>query len=383
MPVRQFTDTSAVAISYTRANVKDRAEFDALSAAQREMRYVPYTAENHTVGLDSTKSAAITSSRRSNGSKNTRGTASAGWTSEVGFTQFIRDMLEMSFMDDFKTIGDGVELLIDGSKNQFMVSEERITNNDARNFRLFLGQLVNEMTLTFGDSNMGTLQIATVAANFDHWMNKEKSEDKAFGGAGSKYLEPDAYEQADSANNIKNLFIAKQDGTPVEMTFSQITATLGNNVRTQNAVGHIFAAGLAKGQSDVSFSGTAYYEDDTLLSMHMANEKLRLAMPIETKEGTIVLFAPSLSMSSPGGNSGGQNQDFTASITLTAETGSVKVNGAATSCLIGALWVQKGKDWKQYVDLGIQGLPVTVKSTQDTGSNTGSTTTGGTNQNGG
>lgn len=373
MPVRQFTDTSAVAVAYVRDNAATLEEFKA--NGDHEMRFVPYTAENHTVGLDSTKSTAITSSRRSNGSKNTRGSASAGWTSEMGFTQFIRDMLEMSFMDDFKKVADGVEILLDGEKNQFFVSEERITNNGARNFRLFLGQLVNEMTLTFGDSNMGTLQIASVAANFDHWMNKETTTDATKGGVGSKYLEPDAYEQADAANNIKNLYMAKQDGTEVEMTFSQITATLTNNVRTQNAVGHIFAAGLAKGQADVGFSGTAYYEDDTLLGMHMNNEKLRLALPIETKEGVIVLFAPRLSLSSPGGNSGGQNQDFTSSITLTAETGTVKVNGTDTKCLLGALWVEKGKDWKQYVDLGIASLKA---ASTTTGTGTDSSTTTGT-----
>lgn len=358
MAIREFADSSAVSIAFNRTDAANKTEFEAL--ADKTFRYVPFTEENYTAGLEATESNAITSSRRPKDSKNVRGTASGGWTSEFGVTEFCRQMLEMGLMSHFDKLADGVLFITDSDESQFFTTEQRVKNNGVRNFRRHYGQLVNEMTLTLGDGKLATLQVSTNSANFDSSIDRTPNAADTVGGIGTSYLEPDAYEAADGSNNVKNVYVAKQDGTLVEMVFSQLTIQISNNIRTSNAIGEVWAAGMAKGRVAAKVTGTAFYEDDTLLNLHMANEKLRFVMPMETAEGTIVFILPRLSLASPTGNASGNNQDFTSSITLTAADTKVNAGGKDYPCVIGLLWADKGKDWKQYLKTGIASLDATA-----------------------
>lgn len=360
MPVREFADSSAVSIAFLRTTAADREEFDKLS--DKQFRYVPFTEENYTAGLESTESNAITSSRRPKDSKNVRGTASGGWTSEFGFTEFCRQMLEMGLQANWTPLADGALFITDDDKSQFFITEQRVKNNGVRNFRRHYGQLVNEMTLTLSDGKLATLQLATNSANFDSSMDKTPNAADTVGSMASGFIDPDDYEAADGSNNVTRIYVAKEDGTLVEMVFSQLTIQVSNNIRTSNAISKVWAAGMAKGRVAAKVTGTAYYEDDTLLNLHMANEKLRFVLPIETKEGTVVFALPRLSLASPSGNASGNNQDFTSSITLTGAEGKLNAGGKDYPAVIGALWVPKGKDWKQYIKTGIPTIDGATKS---------------------
>lgn len=354
MAIKEFADGSSVSIAYTRSDAASSAEFEKQPELSRDMTYVPYTEDAHSAGLESVTSNAITDSRRVTNSKNTRGTANAGWTAEMGFAGFIKDMLEMSFMSSFQQVkagnnATGVELLVDGKKSQFFISEKRIANGNTRNFRRTYGNLVNELTITFGDNNVGTIQIATNAANFEHYQNSGTSGSPEEGGMGAMYIKPEPYEMADAANNVRNMFVLNQAGKLVELSFSQATLTLSNNVRAQNAMGHVFAKGMSKGRAEFKVTGTAFYEDDQLLSAHFANQKLQLVLPITTEEGTVVFISPRLSLASPT-NSGGQNQDFTMSISLTAEEGVVTIGGEQHQCLAAVLWAPAGVNWQSVLE---------------------------------
>ena len=231
-------------------------------------------------------------------------------------------------------------------------------NNGKRNFRRHYGQLANEMTLSLSDGKLATLQLSSNSANFDSAMDTTANGTDTTGSMASSFIDPDSYEPADGSNNVKQVYVAKEDGTLVEMVFSQLTVQVSNNIRTSNAIGSVWAAGMAKGRVAAKVTGTAYYEDDTLLNLHMANEKLRFVMPMETAEGTVVFILPRLSLASPSGNASGNNQDFTSSITLTGAESKISAGGKDYPAVIGVLWAEKGKDWKQYLKTGISSVDV-------------------------
>ena len=364
MPVREFADSSAVSIAFLRTTAANREEFDKLT--DKQFRYVPFTEENYTAGLESTESNAITSSRRPKDAKNVRGTANGGWTSEFGVTEFCRQMLEMGLMSGFDKLADGVLFITDNDQSQFFITEQRIKNNGVRNFRRHYGQLVNEMTLTLSDGKLATLQLGTNTANFDSSMDKTANGTDSTGSMASGFIDPDSYEPADGSNNVKQVYVATDSGELVRMVFSQLTIQVSNNIRTSNAIGSVWAAGMAKGRVAAKVTGTVYYEDDSLLNLHMANENMRFVMPMETAEGTVVFILPRLSLSSPSGNASGNNQDFTSSITLTGAESKINAGGKDYPAVIGVLWAEKGKDWKQYLKTGITELDAaSTKATTD------------------
>ena len=148
------------------------------------------------------------------------------------------------------------------------------------------------------------------------------------------------------------------------MVFSQLSIQLSNNVRTSPAIGKVWTAGMAKGRVGVKVTGTVYYENDKLLELHMQNKKLRVVLEMETAEGTVAFILPRLSLSAPTGSSGGNNQDYTSSITLQSSEAPVNVDGKDRLCVISAVWVEKGKSWAKHVKTGSASLDAQLAKAQ-------------------
>ena len=70
MAIKSFADTSAVSLAYGFTDAANTAEVDL-----QELKYIPFTTEGFTMAKEAQVSQAITASRRSKGSKNTKGSA--------------------------------------------------------------------------------------------------------------------------------------------------------------------------------------------------------------------------------------------------------------------------------------------------------------------
>lgn len=343
MPVKSFTDTSAVSLAYAIGDGTTAAEF-----AGQTFNYIPFTTEGFNMAKEAKTSTAITNDRRQSNSKNTKGSASGAVTVEFGATPFIMDMLSLGLMNEWAPV-DELDItkgafITDGDIKMFMAVEKTAKSGPLETDMLFheryYGTMVNDFTLEFGDGELITLALNTISMFADYASAAAGANGQGGSIAPFKKV-PGDYEIADSSNNLKSLVIKDPAGVPLEVVFSDASLQVQNNVREQPGLGHEFAAGVGMGKVAVSLSGEIYFFDQTVLDAHMKNKRLSAEMSLETADGTYTVYLPNLVAQSPSNSAEGENQDYKTSITLTAEKGSVTIGAAGHVCSIAIKFVAK------------------------------------------
>lgn len=334
MAIKQFADTSAVSIGMA---VTDASKVDELPADLELMR-VPFTTESMSQSREAQKSTAITNSRRYKGQKNIKGTAGGGFSSEMGFEPVTLTLLSVALRNEWKTdatVENGMTL-VDGETPRYLYVEkiERGRKGEAKwNYlQRFFGQSVSQFQfeLSPGGFVIGQATLMGVFADTD---SADGSVSRDNGSKGT-YVEPIEYEFIDGSASVKKIVVRDQEGNPLEATFSQLTISINNNTRNQDAVGEQFTAGIADGKVDIQVSGTMYFYDQSLLMTHIDNATLAVEIHLESKDGTFILLLPKLGVGAPGANAQGENQDYTQSVALSAFESKVTVGGEDTDCAI-------------------------------------------------
>jgi hypothetical protein len=325
MAIKTYADTSAVSLAYAFSDAYDREDI-LTEDAPLTMKVVGYTSEGFSMSKESQRSESITDSRRPQGSKNTKGVAEGQLTQEFGVTDVFRDMLQAAMMNTWSADQGGYIELFDGDNKQYMVWERtiRLDSGADKNQKQeqYYGTLVNEATLQIGDGDLMTLDISTMSANASYIETKQEA-GKLGGSVAAQKTIPSSYEIADGSNNIDKIVIRDSNGVEIPMTFSSATLTVNNNARIQDAIGHVFAAGVATGMVEVSVSGEVYYSDASVFDAHMNNTLMSVEFSIETVDGRFEFTIPAVTAESPDANAGGQNQDLMQSVTLNAQQGKV------------------------------------------------------------
>ena len=328
--VKSFNDTSSVALAYAISPMDSKSDF--VGASRVDMKYIPYTTESFAMQKESKTSTAISGTRRTQGSKNTKGSANGGATVEFGATPWVLDLLQLIMLSEWKNIDDATPALgkyiVDGEFKQYMVVEKTVRQGALATDRLdhewYFGTMMNDATLNFGDGELITLACNTMSANADYGF-AVAGVDGLGGSVGKSKVAPTNYEIADSSNNLSQIEIRNDLDELLEVTWSDASLQLQNNVREQSGLGRQFAAGIGIGKVAVTFSGEIYYFDQTILKTHMTNKRVSLKTNISTAEGTFTIICPNLTAQAPTNNAEGENADYKSSMTLVAEAGVVTI----------------------------------------------------------
>ena len=320
MAIKSFADTSAVSLAYAFSDAATGTEIP----SGIPMNLIPFRDEGFTMAKESQSSTAITDSRRVKGSKNTKGTASGSVTLEFGAIQFTLDMLQATLMNTWKSKGAGEKHIWDSNEKQYMVFEKTMRPEAGTTKKQFheryYGTLVNSLNMELGDGELITLAIDTMSA-FADYKEGVQGVNGLGGSLASVKAVPADYEIADSSNNLENFILRDANGNPLELTFASASLAIENNVREQPGLGHVFSAGMGMGKVGVSTSAEVYYFDQTILDVHMNNKRMTGEYTIQTRDGKFEFFFPNMVAQSPESSASGENQDYTTSLTLTAEEG--------------------------------------------------------------
>lgn len=344
MPVvRSFNDTSSVSLAYAIDNHIARSDF---TTTPTPFKLVPFTTESFTMQKEAKQSTAIKGNRRSSGSKNTKGSANGGLTVEFGANQFCLDFLQAAMMNTWTEITPGTpadgKYITDGELKTYLVWEKTarqgLLATDRLDHECFYGTAVNEATVEFGDGELITLALATISA-FADYTNALAGANGLGGSIASAKAAPTDYEIADSSNNLKNIELYDDTDTLMEVTWSDASLQIQNNVREQSGLSHEFAAGIGIGKVAATLSGEIYYFDQAMLRAHMTNKRMKAVLNISTEEGTFKITLPNLMAQTPTSNAEGENEDYKTSLTLTAEEGEVELGGAPKKCVIAIEYV--------------------------------------------
>lgn len=343
--VKSFNDSSSVAVAYAISDKDSKADF--VGASRVAMKLLPFTTEGFAMQKEPKSSTAIRGDRRTQGSKNTKGSANGAVTVEFGATPFILDLLQLIMLGTWKDIDNTDPLLgkfiTDGELKQYAIFEKTVRQGPLATDRLdhewYFGTIMNDATINFGDGELITLACNTMSANADYG-NALAGVDGLGGSAAISKAVPANYEIADSSNNLGNIEIRDEDDNLLEVTWSDASLQLQNNAREQSGLGHQFAAGIGVGKVAATFSGEIYYYDQTILDTHMNNKRVKLKATISTAEGTFTILAPNLMAQAPTNNAESENTDYKSAMTLTAEAGTLDIGtNIAVPCILAITYV--------------------------------------------
>lgn len=341
MPVKSFNDTSAVSLAYALGNGDTAAEF-----AGETFTLLPFTTEGFQMNKEAKSSTAVKGNRRTSGSKNTKGTASGAATFEFGSAPYILDMLTLLMMNEWAQVDAGDPTLgtyiFDSDVKNFMAVEKTVKSGPAETDMLYheryYGVVANDSTLEFSDGELVTLAMNYMAMNADY--DKAAAGADGLGGSiATAKLVPADYEIADSSNNLQNVILRDDQGAELEVVFTGLSLQVQNNAREQTGLGRQFAAGVGIGKVAATLSGDIYFADQTMLESHMNNKRMSAEFTVATEEGTFTFTFPNLMVQSPTNQAEGENQDYTTSLTLSAEEGEVTIGANTFKCVVAIKYV--------------------------------------------
>lgn len=175
-------------------------------------------------------------------------------------------------------------------------------------YQRFLGLVVNSMSLNISAG-------ALISGEFG-LMGK-------FGGrsgsliAGATYAEAPQNRILNAVNNFAELTIGGVSPSP---RIRSLTLSITNNMRAQDEIGNLDAAGMAAGRFEVTGFMQAYFENGSLLQSFLDHEDLSLSFVIGDETGSRYLFTiPTIVLTGdPGGNATANDDDIMQTLNFTA-----------------------------------------------------------------
>lgn len=151
--------------------------------------------------------------------------------------------------------------------------------SDVGQYFLFRGMTVSEMTLNFESGSIlgGSLS----------FMGKDSIQAEATGLPGTPIASED-YEVMNAVTGVGNILEA---GAPLQGTFfSSLSLTINNNLREQNAIGHLGAVSIAAGTLSVTGSAEMYLADGSMYNKFRNNQSTSLSFSAKDPSGNGYVF---------------------------------------------------------------------------------------------
>lgn len=131
---------------------------------------------------------------------------------------------------------------------------------------------------------------------------------------------PTAAPTNDVMNAVSNIGSLREGGTEVTSAYlNEISFTINNNLRGQEAVANLGFVGIGTGRCDVTGSFTAYFEDQTLYNKYLNGTRTSLDIRVADASGNAyVISMPEIEYDSGTVVAEGGNADVMVSLSFTA-----------------------------------------------------------------
>jgi hypothetical protein len=187
-------------------------------------------------------------------------------------------------------------------------------HDDKTQYFGFLGMTPNTLTV-----NAAANSILTGSFDFIG-----KSGSRAGSSIGATYTAAAIEDVMNAVSNVGNILEGSTDGTPVFAAMTgvfvqELSFTLNNNVRGQNAIGTLGNADLGVGNAELTGTLNTYFENGDLYDKYLAGTESALTFKVQDSDGNAYIFTfPRVKFQSDTVNVGGLNSDVMENLTWQA-----------------------------------------------------------------
>ena len=182
---------------------------------------------------------------------------------------------------------------------------EKIFQGTAANYFRYRGCRVGQLDLTFQAS-----EIVTGTINF---LGLDEALDTA--QIPSSTYDPPNGNPVMAAPDVGTITVG---GVTGQMFYTEMSMSLNNNLRAQNALGSIGAVGIGYGRREVTGNITAYFENVDLYEEAVNNTISSISLPVSDGTNTYTFTLPKVKFATRRAVAGGNNQDILAELTYQA-----------------------------------------------------------------
>lgn len=259
---------------------------------------LPFTSESLTEKLTSAQSAAMRDDRQMAGTRLVRGEAGGDVGIETAFGNWMDLLLQAALQsptefgldptqpangagdgtaDDegFDNTGFDWDMITNGKNSRQFAFEKKLTGGDGNDyFSVFRGCQINTLNFDFQSNSLAN---ATVG------VRGLSTEDNGVARTGTEEAY-DLDDQFDTSANAKFEFF-DQDDSPLPVTAQNMSLSIDNQMRGQQAIGSFGDAGVASGRIKVMMSGSFYFYDKSLTNKFKANSGIKVYITLTNSAG--------------------------------------------------------------------------------------------------
>lgn len=205
------------------------------------------------------------------------------------------------------TSGDDDDLA-NGLTKTFFAFEERLEAETGFNYTVFQDCQIGTMTFDVQANSLASFTIGVVGL---------ASSNSTAEIAGATYQQYDLTDQMDT--NTAVLEMKEQNDTAIDATVQNMSLTIDNQMRGQQAVGHFYNAGNASGRFKVTMSAALYFRSMELYNKFIANEGIKIHLKFQDSAGNYYQFIMDyVNVTSYEVAVGGADQDLIANVEFQA-----------------------------------------------------------------
>lgn len=284
-----FGSTSEVSLYYA---VEPSTATEDLAGATMTWHQVPITGESMDAALTSAVSEQITANRSYANSRLVQGEVTGGFNFEAQAGNFFYDMLICVLQANKLLAASGSGNwasgpIQNGSTKHCLSFVKRVRVSATKfDWYIFRGCQVGSLSLNIAPNALITGAVTVMG------VRPQAPIEDAAKPANWTLTDVPVAPLMSGTDSLQD-FDIKVNSTSTGVTMQNLTITLENQLRQQQAVGlgHPFSAGIGSGRFSATYAGQAYYANPAIFASFLADEKLNIAGDLVDGDGDGLSFA--------------------------------------------------------------------------------------------
>lgn len=273
---------------------------------------LPFTSESLSEKLTSAQSAAMRDDRQFAGSRLVRGESSGDvgleMTYGLWFDEILQGVLQAAAPFPAAPISTQSDDLPNEKTKVFFAFQKKLEAESGFQFMRFYDCQIGMLSLDIQSNALATMSMSVIGLNSANDTSEL---------AGASHVLYDLDDQMDT--NSALLEFKELNDTTIDVTAQNLTLTIDNQMRGQQAVGSFYNAGNASGRIKATMSANVYFRNQDLFDRFIANTGIKIALTLSDSAGNYYKFAmDNVKVTSYDVNAGGADQDLMATLEFQA-----------------------------------------------------------------
>lgn len=284
-----FADTSQSQVALAKETAAAVAGVTATA-----LQVIPITSESLKSSQTAIVDDAVTADRQYSDSKVVGGNSGGGLSMNMKWSEFdnlLASLFGSTWADDPTDVVNTTEYLYNGLvKDEYLIEKRlKAVHDDGKTWNHFIrmyNQRIASGTIDIKPKGYVSLGLNFVGKGVDS-AQADANADVNAGKIASvaSYTAPTSAALIDGSNSIASAVLKDSTDTDISAVFQGISINIDNQLREDDAVGSIYAAGIGAGRFKCTVDADIYFKDFKVMSDFLSDKSMKLSVIVDGPTG--------------------------------------------------------------------------------------------------